>query len=43
MQYKIINGAVYYDGNMVLENIDIEINDNEKIAIVGRNGSVAKF
>ncbi len=38
MQYKIINGAVYYDSNMVLENIDIEINDNEKIAIVGRNG-----
>lgn len=33
-----MNGAVYYDGNMVLENIDIEINDNEKIAIVGRNG-----
>ncbi|HII4196000.1 TPA: ATP-binding cassette domain-containing protein, partial [Enterococcus faecium] len=23
---------------MVLENIGIEINDNEKIAIVGRNG-----
>ena len=38
MQYKIINGAVYYDSDMVLENVDIEINDNEKIAIVGRNG-----
>lgn len=38
MQYKIINGAVYYDSDMVLENIDIEINENEKIAIVGRNG-----
>ena len=38
MQYKIKNGAVYYDGEMVLENIDIEINDSEKIAIVGRNG-----
>ncbi len=38
MQYKINNGAVYYDGDMVLENIDIEINDGEKIAIVGRNG-----
>ncbi len=38
MQYKIINGGVYYDSDMVLENIDIEINDNEKIAIVGRNG-----
>ena len=38
MQYKIINGAVYYDSDMVLENVDIEINDNEKIAVVGRNG-----
>ena len=38
MQYKITNGAVYYDSDMVLENIDIEINDGEKIAIVGRNG-----
>ena len=39
MQYKIKNGAVYYDGDMVLENIDIEINDGEKIAIVGPSGS----
>ena len=38
MQYKIKNGAVSYDGEMLLENIDIEINDGEKIAIVGRNG-----
>ena len=38
MQYKILNGAVYYDSDMVLENVDIEINDNEKIAVVGRNG-----
>lgn len=38
MQYKIQNGAVYYDGEMVLENVDIEINNGEKIAIVGRNG-----
>lgn len=38
MQYKIINGAVYYDSDMVLENVDFEINDNEKIAVVGRNG-----
>lgn len=29
MQYRIINGTVYYDGNMVLENIGIEINDME--------------
>ena len=39
MQYKILNGAVSYDGDMVLENVDIEINDREKIAIIGRNGS----
>ena len=38
MQYKILNGAVSYDGNMVLENVDIEINDREKIAIIGENG-----
>ncbi len=38
MQYKIKNGAVSYDGEMILENIDIEINDGEKIAVVGRNG-----
>ncbi len=38
MQYKIINGSVSYDGEMVLENIDIEINEHEKIAVVGRNG-----
>ena len=38
MQYKILNGAVSYDGDMVLENVDIEINDREKIAIIGRNG-----
>lgn len=38
MQYKIKNGSVSYDGEMILENIDIEINDGEKIAIVGRNG-----
>ena len=38
MQYKILNGAVSYDGDMVLENVDIEINDREKIAVIGRNG-----
>ena len=38
MQYKILNSAVSYDGDMVLENVDIEINDREKIAIIGRNG-----
>ena len=36
--YKIINGAVCYGADMVLENIDFEIHDNQKIALVGRNG-----
>ncbi len=39
MYYKITNGAVSFGDNMVLENINFEIKDKEKIAIVGRNGS----
>lgn len=38
MYYKITNGAVSFGDNMVLENINFEIKDKEKIAIVGRNG-----
>lgn len=38
MEYKIINGAVTYQQNTVLEEINFEINDKDKIAIVGRNG-----
>lgn len=38
MTYKIINGSVSYGADTVLENIDFEIRDKEKIAIVGRNG-----
>lgn len=38
MLYKIVNGAVSYDGETVLENIDFEVKDREKIALVGRNG-----
>lgn len=38
MYYKITNGAVSFGDNMVLENIDFEIKDKEKIGIVGRNG-----
>lgn len=39
MLYKIVNGSVSYGGDAVLEQVDIEIKDREKIAVVGRNGS----
>ncbi|MBE6155212.1 MAG: ABC-F type ribosomal protection protein [Firmicutes bacterium] len=39
MQYKIINGAISFGDKTVLEEINFEINDHDKIAIVGRNGS----
>ncbi len=38
MYYKIQNGSVSFGADTVLENIDIEIKEKEKIAIVGRNG-----
>lgn len=38
MNYKIINGAISYGVETVLEEINFSINDKEKIAIVGRNG-----
>lgn len=38
MQLKISNGYVGYMGDTVLEKIDFEINDRDKIALVGRNG-----
>lgn len=39
MNYKIINGAISYGAKTVLEEINFEIKDKEKIAIVGRNGA----
>ena len=39
MNYRIINGAVSYGADTILEEIDFEIKDKDKIAIVGRNGS----
>ena len=39
MLFKIKNGGVSFGADTVLENIDIEIKDGEKVAIVGRNGS----
>ena len=38
MRYQIHKGAKRYGGNSVFENIQFEIRDNEKIAVIGRNG-----
>lgn len=38
MEYKIINGAISFGVNTILEEINFSIKNNEKIAIVGRNG-----
>ena len=39
MNYRIVNGSVAYGADTVLEEINFEIQNKEKIAIVGRNGS----
>ena len=39
MEYKIINGAISFGTNTILEEINFEIRNNDKIAIVGKNGS----
>lgn len=39
MQLKVHGGTVDLSGTTVLENIEIEINTNSRIAVVGRNGS----
>ena len=38
MNYKIVNGSVSYGAETILEEIDFEIKEKDKIAIVGRNG-----
>lgn len=38
MNYKIINGAIAYGAETILEEIDFEIKEKDKIAIVGKNG-----
>lgn len=38
MLYQIKNGAVELGGKAILKQIDFEIRDTEKIAVVGRNG-----
>jgi len=39
MNYKIVNGAISYGAETILEEINFEIKENDKIAIVGNNGS----
>lgn len=39
MKYQIINGAITFGNNTILEEINFTINKNDRIAIVGRNGS----
>lgn len=39
MYYKISNGSISFDGNVLLEDINFQVNDNEKIGLVGRNGT----
>ncbi len=39
MNYRIVNGSISYGADTILEEIDFEINEKDKIAIVGRNGS----
>ena len=39
MLFKITNGSVSFGADVVLENIEFEIKDKEKVAIVGRNGA----
>ena len=39
MNYTIVNGAVSYGADTILEEINFEIKEKDKIAIVGRNGS----
>ncbi len=38
MRYQIRHALVQYGGDTILQDVNFEIHDNEKIAIVGRNG-----
>ena len=39
MNFKITNGSVEYGAETILEEINIDIKEKEKIAIIGRNGA----
>ena len=38
MRLVIENGKIEFNGNVLLEHINFDVNDNSKIAIIGRNG-----
>ncbi len=39
MNYKIVNGSISYGAETILEEINFEIKEKDKIAIIGRNGA----
>ena len=39
MNYKITNGSVSFGADTILEEVNFEIKDKQKIAVVGRNGA----
>lgn len=39
MNYRIVNGAISYGAETILEEINFDIQEKDKIAIVGNNGS----
>ena len=39
MFYRINNGSITLGGNTILEDINFQVNNNERIGIVGRNGT----
>ena len=38
MRYQIKHALVQYGADTILEDVNFEVHDREKIAIVGRNG-----
>lgn len=39
MNYKIVNGSISYGAETIIEEINFEIKEKDKIAIIGKNGS----
>ena len=38
MRYQIKHAVVKYAADTILEDVNFEIRDNEKVAVIGRNG-----
>ena len=38
MRYQIRHARVQFGGNVILRDVNFEVHDREKIAVVGRNG-----